>query len=275
MKRLLYNILAVFLIGFSSCGEKLDEIELEVINKDIPSELYLQISLQSAQALNNYIFDGLQEYAESMKTQLKQEMQKHRQSVAMFGDWDIGAAVFGAPSKEEKLVNTYNSYINYANRNNQKIYDVILGETQILAQNPSLINKFTSSGNEINFEVFSDLEYVPSSISLESYNKYSDIPLNKTNMSKWAAVVLPYSNKPSIRYDALTVSVIKMMQTISFPKAVYAVYNKDLKAWNVGYDTNQAYLVTFIIDNDVVNWEMAETNYVEAYVNSKGNVLKK
>lgn len=275
MKIWVFNAIPLFLIIFTSCNEKLDDLELEVIHKEIPSEIYMETSLQSAETLDDYIFDGIQEYADAMKIQVKQEIQKHRQSVAMFGDWEIGSAVFGEPSKEEKLANKYNSYINYVNHNRQKIYKVIIGIAQIIAKDPTILTNISSSENVINLDAFSDLEYVPTSMSQDTYNKYLDIPMNTSDRYKWGEVILPYSNKPSIQFDALTIAVIKMMKNISFPKAVYAVYNKELKAWNVGYDTEQAYLITFILDNDVENWEIEETKYVGAYINSKGNILKK
>lgn len=275
MKIGIYNVIALFLLGLSSCGENLNEIELDIIKKEIPSEIYQEVAFQSAEKLDDYIFEGLQEYVDAMKSQVMREMQEHRQSVALFGDWDIGSAVFGAPSKEEKLANRYNSYIDFANRNRQRIYETIMGEAEIIAKDPTVLNKFSSPENEISLEIFSKLEFIPASMNRETFNKYLDIPFNKKDIQKWGEAILPYSNKPSIQFDALTVAVIKMMKNVSLPKAVYAVYNKDLKAWNVGYDTEQAYIVTFIIDNDVENWDMEETSYIEAYINSKGNVLKK
>lgn len=272
MKTHYYYIGCAFLILLASCSNKLDDTELEIIHNDIPSEIYQETASQMADELDDYIMSGIEEYSETIKSKVVNDMQEYSQATAIFGDWDIGAAVFGEPTHNEKLVDRFNSYIDYVNRKRQTIYETIKGETEIIAKNPAILNSFAGI-DDVNLEVFSPLEFIPSSISRESYTEYYSIPFSKTDMQRWGEAVLPYSKQPAVQFDALTVAVIKMMRNITYPTPVYAVYNKEEKAWNVGYDTRQAFYVTFTTEDDVVVWEMEETVYSEAYINSKGNVL--
>lgn len=266
---------AILTILLSSCGEKLDDLELQIINQHIAEDLYQQNSLEVAEALDDYIFEGLQEYADECEDQTEREIREHQSAVAMFGDWDIGSAVFGEPSKEDKLLRKYNSYIDYANQNRQKVYDLIMNMTKILTEKRNTPIPSIGLNDEVNLAyTFNNLEYIPPTISKTLYDKYISLSFNQSDAKEWAGAILPFSNKPSLQYGILAVAVIKMMREVTFPKAVYAVYNKDYDAWNVGYDTENAFLVKFIIDNDVENWEIEETNYVPAYITSKGNVLK-
>lgn len=271
---LLFSVVFLCLVMLSSCGEQLNETELEIINKDIPLDLYQQSSIQSAESLDDYLFEGLQEYANAQKSQVQREIQEHKRSVAMFGDWDIGSAVFGEPSKEDKLISKYNSYIDYANRNRKKIYDIILGITQIIAQNPTVLSNLSGNSQNVNLEFLSRLELVPISLSRDSYDKYFEIPFSNADAIKWGEAILPFSKTPTVQYDALTVAVIKMMEGIKYPKPIYALYNNESKSWIVGYDTEQAVEISFVIDHEVENWEMEEIQYNSAYINSKDNVIK-
>lgn len=270
----LKNFTFLLLLGLASCGEKLDDLELQIINQQIPEDLFEEHAKDMAESLDDFIFQGLQEYVDLNKSKTKKAIKEYKQSTSIFHDWDP-STIFGGPTKDERLLNQYNSYLNFANRNREKIYNTILGVAEVLANNRSLLSEFPGDSDNVDFSCFNSVGYVPTSIRLEEYQKYYDISFNPNDAISWGEAVLPFSKNPSVRYGALTVAVIKMMQHIPFPKPVYAVYNKENKVWNVGYDTEQAFFVTFIIDNDVENWDLTETNYVPAYIDSKGNVLKK
>lgn len=243
---ILLSLVFLCLVVLFSCGDKLNETELEIINKDIPLDLYQQNSMQSAESLDDFLFEGLQEYANAQKSQVQREIQEHKRSVALFGDWDIGSAVFGEPSKEDKLISKYNSYIDYANRNRKKIYDIILGITQIIAKNPTVLSNLPGDSQNVNLEFLRGLELVPIFLSRDSYDKYFDIPFSNADAIKWGEAIPPFSKTPTVQYVALTVAVIKMMEGINYPKPVYALYNNESKSWSVGYDTEKAVEISFV-----------------------------
>lgn len=257
-----------FLLSFTSCEKKLTDLEKEIVVENIPADLYESSVHSAADALDDYLFESVVEYVDKVEQKVKREMR----DAPMYDYWDI-SLVFGAPSKSERLANQYNQYISYAKKNRQTLNDIVMGVAQIIAHNPSLLNNFPGNSETVNFECFSEVEYVPSSISLSEYESWSAIGFENSDKIKWGETILPYSKSPKLSAGAIVVSTISLLKNISLPRPVYAIYDKENKTWDIGYSTQQAVTVNFIEKGDVLNWEYDEAEYVEAYKKSKYNVL--
>ena len=280
MKKFFYLPLSfAILLSLTSCEKKLSDLEKEVVYEKIPTDLYELNVHSAADALDDYLFESICKYSEEVENKVNRDIKKAR------GDEEAMALFFGslaawAPSKSESLASQYNRYISYANKNRQTLNAIVMGVAEIIAHNPSLLDNFPGKlpllhqySDSVNLECFSKVEYIPSSISLSEYETWSAVGFENSDKIKWGETILPYSKSPKLSAGAIAVSVISLLKSISVPKPVYAIYDKENKTWDIGYSTKQAVTVNFIEKGDVLNWEYDEAEYVEAYKKSKYNVL--
>ena len=271
MKKIFYLPLSfAILLSLTSCEKKLSDLENEVVSEKIPTDLYELNVHSAADALDDYLFESVVEYVDKVEQKVEREMR----DAPMYDYWDI-SLVFGAPSRAERVAAQYDRYISYAKKNRQTLNDIVMGVAEKIAHNPSLLNNFPGNSETVNLECFSEVEYVPSSISLREYETWSAIGFENSDKAKWGETILPYSKSPKLSAGAIVVSVISVLKRLQMPTPVYAIYDKETKTWDVGYSTEQAVTVNFITKGDVVTGECEEAEYEETYINSKYNVLKK
>lgn len=271
MKKIFTLLLTALILSLTSCNETLSEIELDFINNDIPESLYEEMVMARADALDDYLFECIEEYSDIVGNKIKNEIEQSARLSSF--DFDI-SAIFGGPTKEERLAKQYNNYINYINRNRQNMYDIIMGVAGKIAKNPRILNNFPGNSDTVDFYMFRDVEYIPTTISHAEYTKYANKTFNKSDKLDWGKSIIPYSGKPNLSVPALVVAVISYISELPYPKPVYAVYDNQCDAWEVGYNTKQAVDVVFTWNGDVINCEFQECTYTPAYINSKNNVLK-
>lgn len=257
---------------FISCDETLSETELNIINNDISESLYEEMVIERANALDDYLFECIDEYSDIVGDEVKNEIEQSARLSSF--DFDI-SAIFGGPTKGERLAKQYNNYIDYINRNRQNMYDIIMGVAGKIAKNPRILNNFPGNSDTVDLYMFRDVEYIPNSISQTEYNKYANKTFNKSDKLDWGKTILPYSGKPNLSVPALVAAVISSLSELPYPKPVYAVYDNQYGAWEVGYNTKQAVNAVFTQNGDVINCEFQECTYTPAYVQSNNNILKR
>lgn len=275
MKKKIFTLILTTLtiISLTSCNKTLSENELDIINKDIPEKIYEQMVKEQANALDDYLFDCIEEYSDVVNKEVDSYIEETTRFNSVWHSWDM-SALLGGPTPEERAANQYNNYIKYINRNRQNMYDIIMGIAGKIAENPTILNNIPGNSENVNLDMFSDIEYVPNSISRKTYDKYINKTFNKSDKLDWGKTILPYSEKPKLSIPALVVAVISAINELPYPKPVYAVYDKQCEAWEVGYSTNQAVDVVFTKNGDVINWVFQQCDYKSSYIQSNVNVLK-
>ena len=81
--------------------------------------------------------------------------------------------------------------------------------------------------------------------------------------------------RPRLSSSAVLCAVLCAMSYVDKPKAVYAVYDDEREAWEVGYNNKDAYFVTFEIKGDVLRYEYSPTRYSAELAKSELNALNK
>ena len=271
-----YNLLIYLLIlcvSMTSCKPELNEKEREVIEYDIPQKLYLLQADKIGVQLGEYLTDGVADYAEILRNDLQNKIDKNNATSALFGGnaFDIGE-LFGT-STNEIISRQYDNYVNYVNRHMSDISEMAEGMTGRLAKHPEFISTFYDESQEIiPLDIFDGLANVPSSIR-SNETDLGAITLDESDKSSWGEVLMSDYRHPHISVGAVLLASILAVESLSIPKPLYSVYDNETKSWDTGYDSGQAVSIKFSSKGDVVTYEAIPIEFQKAFINSKSNVL--
>ena len=115
------------LILMMSCKKEstLSDSELNIIKNKIPESLYKAALLEVNEPVYNYLLECIKEYADQVQEEVERKINQNNAASALFGGniFDIGE-LFGT-STNRLYANQYYSYIEYANKHNQDLYNLI------------------------------------------------------------------------------------------------------------------------------------------------------
>ena len=272
-----YLLLVLFIIMVSCKKEPtLSESELNIIKNKIPESLYKATLLEVNEPVYNYLWEGVKEYADQVQEEMERKINQNNAASALFGGnmFDIGE-LFGT-STNRLYANQYYSYIEYANKHNQDLYNLIEAITEMISEDPSILRIFYETGWETkSLSQFSGTKYMPSSISWSLFQEYENHDLNNYEQVWWGKMIMGTSKHPAISGSCAFYIVGKVMSQIEHPQLVYAVYEEETKAWDIGYDNEEAFSISFTEREDIIHYDYHPVSFSQAYINSKLNYLNK
>ena len=272
-----YLLLVLFIIMVSCKKEPtLSESELNIIKNKIPESLYKAALLEVNEPVYNYLWEGIKEYADQVQEEVERKINQNNVASALFGGniFDIGE-LFGT-SDNRLYANQYYSYIEYANKHNQDLYNLIESLTEIISEDPSILRIFNETGWETeSLTQFSGIKYMPSSISWNTFQQYENHELDNHEQVWWGKMIMGSSRHPAISGSTAFYIIGKIMSQIEYPHLVYAVYDEETKSWDVGYDNEEAFNIAFTKREDIIHYDYNPASFSQAYINSKLNYLNK
>lgn len=280
MQKLNYFLpLGFIVLLMSGCNESLSEAELNAINNDIPDKIYAANIEERAENVQDYLWDAVDVYVDQLEDNIQKEIDDYNATSSLFGGslFDVNE-LFGS-SATEQYAKRYYKFTDYANDHLDVFEEDCESISRILQKHPEVINDFFSGNSNISLSLFQTVEGLPSSITAEQFEKFRSVELNKSNRAKWGELVMGTLKNP--RYSPLAVlcAMVIRVERLKYPRPVYAVYKEgeefyDEDGWEVGYDTKQAYFITFNEDEDILEYDCEEVDYYKEYIDSKKNKLK-
>lgn len=270
---LYFSFFSLLLIEVSSCGKSLDKNEKSVIENDLAEIVYKENLWYVAGGIDDYFYEAVEAYADKGHEEMQAKIDNYSATSSLFGGgWDL-AELFGS-STPEIYRRTYYRYINYANDNRKNMAYVINEVTEIVENNPDILDKFEE---EANFSLlpFRNIEGLSSEyVSAKELSKYKNLSFSNANKEEWGELIMGPLKNPHFSSVAVVCGTLKALSFVDFPEAVYALYDEKEKAWEVGYDSEDAYLVNFVKKGDILEFQYSPTEYYEGYIESKTNKLK-
>lgn len=273
-------ILLLSSLSFSivtSCSDSPDEDEMNVINNDLAMIVYCKNIDRRAESCSEYLADGIKQYSETAHSQTQDKIDDRNATAALFGGntFDIGE-LYGT-STNQLIAKRYYRYIDYVNDHSDTADEDLEEITKIVKKNPGIIDSFFNSNSDISLNAFSSIQGMPASISSAQFEYYRKIELNKENAETWGKLVMGTLENPMYSPRALLCALIIRFERLKYPVPEYIVEKEydDEFGWEVGYNTGQAYFVTFNQDEDILEYDYTPVDYYERYIDSKKNVLKK
>lgn len=268
--------LVILLVGFASCNSiSLSEQERKIITHNLSDYLYKESFEEYSQPIYEYLWGCVDEFSDNEKIKVEKKIRERNALDAFLGgSWDV-AELFGTTTNQ-LYINEYNKYINYVNSHNEDLYDLVFALINNISESPEILEIFNSVGWESeSLEQFSGIRYMPRSISWDTFRDYENHEIDNENQLWWGKMVMGPLKHPSLSGTTVFYVVGKVLSQIEKPEAVYAVYDKEKKSWEIGYNTEQALEVKFTKKGDLINYEYMPCSYESAYINSKLNELNK
>lgn len=259
---------------FTSCSNSLSKDELSIINTNLPAQIFEEQVKSAASELNDYLWEGIREYADKTDDELTTAIYNKHQAVRALG-WEndiFGQAFLG--DKTEKNAALFEKYIDYANSHQTALADQIESIAKVIIKNPSVISKFNNGDVEEALAPFRSLEGMHSDLNIDMVAGLENMTLDETDQVEWGAAVMGEYNKPCLSAPNVLFAMLRAVKDCAMPKPVYAFYDDDQELWIIGYDNKDAYEITFTKKGDVIQYEYSPTEYSTAYENSRYNVLK-
>lgn len=271
--------LALVLLFMTACDETLDESKINVIENDLPDRIYAENIAGRVKSVYDYLWDAVDVYADQLGDKTQKDIDEYNATSALFGGSLFDVNELYGSSATEQYAKRYYKFTDYANDHREDFEEDCKNISIILQKHPEVIDDFFSGSSNISLSLFQKVEGIPSSITADRFETYRSLELNKSNRSKWGELVMGTIKEP--RYSPLAVlcAMVIRVERLKYPKPVYAVYKEgedfdDEDGWEIGYDTKQAYFVTFNEDEDVLEYTYDEVDYFDGYVQSKKNKLK-
>ena len=280
MQKLIYILpLALITLCITACDETLSESELKVIEKNLPAKIYAENIAGRVESVYDYLWDAVDVYADQLGDKTQKDIDEYNATSALFGGSLFDVNELYGSSATEQYAKQYYKFTDYANDHREDFEEDCKNISIILQKHPEVIDDFFSGSSNISLSLFQKVEGIPSAITADRFETYRSLELNKSNRSKWGELVMGTIKEP--RYSPLAVlcAMVIRVERLKYPKPVYAVYKEgedfdDEDGWEIGYDTKQAYFVTFNEDEDVLEYTYGEVDYFDGYVQSKKNKLK-
>lgn len=280
MQKLIYILpLALITLCITACDETLSESELKVIEKNLPAKIYAENIAGRVESVYEYLWDAVDVYADQLGDKTQKDIDEYNATSALFGGSLFDVNELYGSSATEQYAKRYYKFTDYANDHREDFEEDCKNISIILQKHPEAIDDFFSGSSNISLSLFQKVEGIPSAITADRFETYRSLELNKSNRSKWGELVMGTIKEP--RYSPLAVlcAMVIRVERLKYPKPVYAVYKEgedfdDEDGWEIGYDTKQAYFVTFNEDEDVLEYTYGEVDYFDGYVQSKKNKLK-
>ncbi|MCH5245055.1 MAG: hypothetical protein J1E84_01225 [Muribaculaceae bacterium] len=227
----------------------------------------------------DYLWDAVDVYADQLGDKTQKDIDEYNATSALLGGSLFDVNKLYGSSATEQYAKRYYKFTDYANDHREDFEEDCKNISIILQKHPEVIDDFFSGSSNISLSLFQKVEGIPSAITADRFETYRSLELNKSNRSKWGELVMGTIKEP--RYSPLAVlcAMVIRVERLKYPKPVYAVYKEgedfdDEDGWEIGYDTKQAYFVTFNEDEDVLEYTYGEVDYFDGYVQSKKNKLK-
>lgn len=280
MQKLIYILpLALITLCITACDETLSESELKVIEKNLPAKIYAENIAGRVESVYDYLWDAVDVYADQLGDKTQKDIDEYNATSALLGGSLFDVNKLYGSSATEQYAKRYYKFTDYANDHREDFEEDCKNISIILQKHPEVIDDFFSGSSNISLSLFQKVEGIPSAITADRFETYRSLELNKSNRSKWGELVMGTIKEP--RYSPLAVlcAMVIRVERLKYPKPVYAVYKEgedfdDEDGWEIGYDTKQAYFVTFNEDEDVLEYTYGEVDYFDGYVQSKKNKLK-
>lgn len=280
MRKLTYFLpLGLSVLFMTACERNLSESELDIIRYSLPDKIYASNIEDVTEDVQSYLWEAVDMYANQLFDETQKDIDDYNSTSALFGGslFDFNELV--GSSAPEQYAKRYYKFVDYAN-DKRDIFDEDCERiSRILQQHPEVIDEFSSGNSSISLSLFQTIGGLPSSISADRFESFRSLELNKSNRAKWGELVMGKLKNPSYSPLAVLCAMVIRVERLKYPEPVYIVYQKgedfdDEDGWEVGYDTQQAFFITFDEDEDIIEYFYEEVDYFEGYVNSKKNILK-
>lgn len=267
----------ILIFGMVSCGDGLSEDELQVIDNDIAHIVYNSNIDRRVERVIDYLTESVGIYSDEAHDTTQAKIDERNATSALMGGsmFDIGE-LYGS-STNQIIAKKYYNYIDYVNERREFVDDDAKAIVKIIKANPNVVDSFLDGQTNISLLPFRSVEGIPSSISYTQFNKYKNLDQNRSNRSQWGQLLMGTVQHPEYSPVTLLCALVTQIERLKYPTPVYAVYKKydDEEGWEVGYDTSQAYFITFEEDGDILEYDYEPVDYFEGYINSENNKLNK
>ena len=227
--------------------------------------------------LYDYLWSGLEDYAEATETELEDKMNSLRELDAWGVDMNGLTETFTGRSASETITNTYYSFIDYINGHSEDLKQMAIDIANIMVDDPSLKSAYISAienGATMPLASFSGIKGMPAELTSDMVKTYSAMEFDDDNKIAWGKAMIGDYKKPKLSAAAVVAAMLNVLANTNVnPKPVYAVYDAEEEYWEVGYDTQDAYAVAFEDKDDVIKYDYKPIDFQKAFVNSKNNVL--
>lgn len=266
------------LLALTSCSLPLSDKEKDVIENELAKKVYTSNIADNTEALYDYLWSGLEDYADTTEKELEDKMNSLRELNAWGFDMNGISEAFTGRSASETIVSTYYSLIDYINDHSEDLKQMTVEIANIMVDNPSLKSAYKSAidnGEGMSLAAFSSIKGIPSELTPDMVKLYSSMEFDDDNKIAWGKAVIGDYKKPRLSAVAVVAAMLNVLANTNVnPKPLYAVYDEEEDYWEVGYDTQDAYAVAFEDKGDVTRYQYEPIDFHKAFVNSKTNVLK-
>lgn len=282
MQKRFYNHLSlalplILMLGMVSCDDGLSENERQIIDNDMARMVYNRNIDRRAERVLDYLEESVQTYCDQAHKTTQDKIDERNATSALMGGsmFDIGE-LFGT-SGNQLIAKQYYNYIDYVNAKREDANDDAEAIVKIVKANPEVMDSFYDGQANISLTPFGNIDGIPSSISSAQFDKYKNLEQDKSNRSQWGQLLMGTIKQPEYSPLALLCALITRIERLKYPTPVYAVHKEydDVEGWEVGYDTSQAYFITFEEDGDILEYDFEPVDYFDGYINSENNKLKK
>ena len=267
----------VFGLMLTSCEQTLTEDEKKVITTDIPKEMFREIVMATADELDDFLWDGVVNYAEETGDRVQRKIDERNSTAAFLGGNMFDFAELFGTSTNEIYAREYNNYILYANNHRSDLLELVNKMSEVIANNPSIAYSYASGClDQVPMSYFQKVSSdLPSSINEIFVDGTDNLTMDSSDKVSWGEAVMGEYRRPRLSSSAVLCAVLCAMSYVDKPKAVYAVYDDEREAWEVGYNNKDAYYITFEIKGDVLRYEYSPTRYSAELAKSELNALNK
>lgn len=267
----------VFGLMLTSCEQTLTEDEKKVITTDIPKEMFREIVMATADELDDFLWDGVVNYAEETGERVQRKIDERNRTAAFLGGNMFDFAELFGTSTNEIYAKEYNNYILYANNHRSDLLELVNKMSEVIANNPSIAYSYASGClDQVPMSYFQKVSSdLPSSINEIFVDGTDNLTMDSSDKVSWGEAIMGEYRRPRLSSSAVLCAVLCAMSYVDKPKAVYAVYDDEREAWEVGYNNKDAYFVTFEIKGDVLRYEYTPTRYSAELAKSELNALNK
>lgn len=267
----------VFGLMLTSCEQTLTEDEKKVITTDIPKEMFREIVMATADELDDFLWDGVVNYAEETGERVQRKIDERNRTAAFLGGNMFDFAELFGTSTNEIYAREYNNYILYANNHRSDLLELVNKMSEVIANNPSIAYSYASGClDQVPMSYFQKVSSdLPSSINEIFVDGTDNLTMDSSDKVSWGEAVMGEYRRPRLSSSAVLCAVLCAMSYVDKPKAVYAVYDDEREAWEVGYNNKDTYFVTFEIKGDVLRYEYTPTRYSAELAKSELNALNK
>lgn len=245
--------------------------ERDIIETNLANILYDENIDARANSTDEYLYDAVQSYVDIVYDKAQDEIDDYEAASAL--DSSELYELLGG-STPGQSADRYYEYVDHVNAHRETMCDDINEVARIIQNDHHILSKFFSGNSTISLEDFvGTIEGLPSSITSEDFDKYRSVDFDKSNMATWGELIM--GDIKNQRYSPLAVvcATIIRINRLKWPTPVYAVYDEEYEGWEVGYNTRQAYFVTFEQKGDIQEFVYVDSEYSDAYIHSKNNVL--